>query len=201
METTTSTWKPGILLQPIDLTPPIIAAIKEALPPTYVAALTIWREAESAFVKGRGWVPNPLEAMLDILTVIAWRAADPRPRWRGKGIKGICLERWAFSCWEPHGGPDDPKDADELAENFETVMEWAQRLLAGELPNPDSRSGRALLNCLAAAEAAVAGTLVKTLPEATCHYYAEWLPQPPKWAIGHAPVAHRHGHLFFNDVA
>ena len=196
-------WHPGVVLDPIDLSPAIIAGIKAALSPVQAAALTAWREAEASLVKGRGWVPNPIEAMVDIITVLGYRAHDTtRRRWRHLDLKGVCLERWAFSCWEPTGGPDDPHDADALAENFETVMAYAQRLLAGELPN-----GR-LLECLAAAEASAAGALVKTLPADTCHYFAEWMPAPPAWAfvdpktrtLPRTPVAHRHGHLFYAGV-
>ena len=95
-------WHPGIITEPIDLTSPIILAIKEALTPAQTVAVTMWREAEARFEGGR-WVANPFSAMRDILNVIDNRATDKR--WRERGHKGVCLQRWAFSCWEPTGGP------------------------------------------------------------------------------------------------
>jgi hypothetical protein len=196
---TVAGWKPGLVLQAIDLTPAIIMAIKAALSPAQTVAITMWREAESRFEHGR-WVPNPIDAMVDVLEVIDYRASDGRPRWRDRGHKGICLERWAFSCWEPKGGPDDPRDADHLAENFEAVMHVAQKLLAGV------QSVGKLLDCMAAAEACLGGSLVHSLPENTTHYHADWITRPD-WAFfdkartrPRTPVARRHGHLFYAAV-
>jgi len=185
-------WHPGVVLPAIDLTPAIIMAIKAELTPAQTLALTCWREAEARFEHGR-WVPNPVEAMLDILEVIDYRAQDKR--WRDRGHKGVCLQRWAFSCWEPKGGPDDPKDADLLAENFEAVIYAAQRMIGGVKPTGKLRA------CFSAADACVGGSIRHTLPERTTHYFADSMPAWPIWARDHQPVAHRFGHIFFNDIA
>ena len=178
---TVTVWHPGVVLSPAELTPAIIAAIKVELTSAQTLALTCWREAEARLEDGR-WIPNPADAMVDILEVIDYRAQDQR--WRQFGHKGVCLHRRQFSCWEPEGGRD----------NFEAAMHAAQRMLAGVQP-----TGK-LLDCLAAAEACLAGSLVHTLPIKTTHYFAGWMLAWPRWAVGHQPVARRWGHVFFNDI-
>ena len=175
-------WRHGLVLTPSELTPADIRAIKDALTPAQTCALTAWGEARCRLVKGKGWVDNPLEAMVEILEVIDWRARDPR--WKALGHKGVCLKPWQFSCWTPKGG----------RENFEMVITRAQELLAGLTPSTK------LLGCLAAAETTVAGTLIPVFPPKTCHYYSRSMPTPPTWAIGRQPVADRHGHLFFANI-
>ncbi|MGH8187392.1 MAG: cell wall hydrolase [Steroidobacteraceae bacterium] len=186
-------WKPGVVLAGLELQPPVIQGIKDALSPAQVMGLTAWAEARSRFERGR-WVPNDLSAMVDVLEVIHHRANDPR--WQRFSVKGVCFRRWAFSCWEPKGGPDDPHDADDLAENFEALMERAQQLLAGLSPSSK------LSNCIAAAEGVLAGALTPTMPSNCCHYYADWMPKPPKWALTPEAtiVAHRSGHIFVAGV-
>ena len=59
-------WQPGVILEPIDLTPPVIQAIKNAFTPAQTLAITIWREAEARLESGH-WIANPMAAMLDVL--------------------------------------------------------------------------------------------------------------------------------------
>jgi hypothetical protein len=179
---TVTAWAPGIVLQAIDLSPAIVGAIQEALSPAQTVALTAWAEARSRLVPRKGWVSNPLDAMVDIITVIDNRAKDPR--WQALGHKGVCLQRRQFSCWDALGGP----------ENFHALLARAQQLLADQMPSDK------LLGCLAAAEGCFAGALVDTLSGAT-HYIADWLQPWPLWAKGKYPVANRHGHLYFSGVA
>ncbi len=199
-----TTWHAGLVLAPIDLTPPIVAAIKDALSPAETLGLTMWAEARSRLERGR-WVSNPIDAMVDIANVVDNRTTSPRPAHRAKwgtlGHKGVCLARWQFSCWEPTGGPDDPSDADLLAENFEALMDRCQRLVAGELPTAK------LAVCIDVAQSFIDGRHPNLLGEGVCHYYAEWMPVPPAWAFldkartqRRTPAAHRHGHLFFANV-
>lgn len=183
-----SLWKPGVILPPEHLTRSIIQEIKDALTVEQAVALTAWAEARSRF-DGRKWVSNTLDAMADIINVI-----DNRAKAKHLSPKQVCHARWAFSCWEPKGGPDDPKDADDLAENFEQLMDRAQKLLAGQQPTDK------LLDCHALAN----GTMVDTLSGAT-HYYAPTSMVPagrvPAWALHPARlVAERHGHRFYNNV-
>ena len=178
---TVAVWQPGFVLKSVDLTPHVIEAINRELSPAQTVALTAWAEARSRLVKRRGWVPNPLDAMVDIITVIDNRATDPR--WQHLGHKGVCLQRRQFSCWDALGGP----------ENYYALMDRAQRLLAGEAPSDK------LLGCLAATEGCFAGALVDSLSGAT-HYIADLLQPWPIWAHGKHPVAARHGHLFFANI-
>ena len=187
-----SLWKPGLVLPPEKLSPGIIEDIKVALTPEQTVALTAWGEARSRF-DGKKWVANPLDAMADIVNVI-----DNRARAKNTPYKKICLKRWAFSCWEPQGGHDDPRDPDDLAENFEHMMDRAQRLMAG----PSYAPVDALLDCLALANGMHA--MVDTLSAAT-HYYAPFSMVPrdrvPDWAAPPAVlVAERHGHKFYSKV-
>ena len=186
-----STWHPGIVLPSSGLTPDIIAAIKVALSPAQTLALTAWAEGRSRLVPGAGWVATPLPAMANVINVCQNRAADKR--WSRLGLKNVPLVRWAFSCWEPKGGPDINHDPLQLADNFETLMNRAQRLLAGEEPSDKLR------DCLAVAEGCVAGAMVDSLFGST-HYYAEWMNPPPKWANGLTPVVTEYGHRFFVGV-
>lgn len=183
-----SLWKPGVILAPEHLTRGIIQEIKDALSMEQAVGLTAWAEARSGF-DGRKWVSNPIDAMADIVNVI-----DNRAKAKDIPHKKVCHARWAFSCWEPKGGPDDPKDADDLAENFEQLMDRSQRLLAGQQPTDK------LLGCLALAH----GVMVDTLSGAT-HYYAPFSMVPkdrvPAWAAPPAVlVTERHGHKFYNKV-
>ena len=184
-------WKPGLILTPDELTPAAIGLIKACLSPVHVVGITAWREAEARFEDGH-WTPNPVEAMADIANIVNNRANDKR--WSAKGYKGVCLARWQFSCWEPNGGPDDPKDIDTLAENFEVVMYAAQKLIAGVRP-----SGK-LQACMGIAEGCVAGYMTDTLSNAT-HYYATWI-APPRWAQPPSRfIVERYGHRFYAGVA
>lgn len=175
-----TTWHPGVILPTSDLTPAMVLAIMTELSPAQTLALTAWREAEARLEHGR-WIPNPLDAHVDILNVIHNRASDGR--WKKLGHKGVCLQHRQFSCWDDLGG----------AANFHSLLYTAQQLLAGVQP-----VGR-LLNVLAAAEGCLADALVDTLQGST-HYIASWLNPWPTWAQGHTPVVRRWGHLFFSDI-
>ena len=188
-----TSWHPGVILPPEKLTPEIIAAIKASLYPAQVVGLTAWAEARSRYVKGQGWLPNPIDALADICNIVHNRANDPR--WSEQGYAGVCFQRWQFSCWEPTGGPDDPHDADRLAENFEALIERAQLLLAGKMPTPKLDSS------IGVAEAFIEGRHDALLGPHVCHYIADWLDPWPAWARGRMPVWHRHGHLFFANIA
>ena len=130
--------------------------------------------------------------MLDVMHVVNNRAHDRR--WRELGHKGVCLQRWQFSCWEPKGGPDDPHDADDLAENFESLIERAQFMVQGRVSDK-------MFDSIVMAARIIKGEIADEVGGA-CHYYAEWMSAPPKWAAHPRArlTAHRHGHLFFAGV-
>lgn len=185
------TWQPGLVLPPEKLTPDVIAAIKGTLFPAQVVGLTAWAEARSRFEKGKGWLPNPIDAMVDVINVVHNRATDAR--WQVLGHAGVCLQRWQFSCWEPTGGPDDPYDPDKLAENFEALMARAQFLIAGKKPSEK------LASCIDVAESFLDGRHENVLPGAT-HYYATWI-TAPTWTRPPAEcVIERYGHRVFRNV-
>lgn len=203
--TTVTTWTPGIILASIDLSPEIVAAIQAQLTPAETVALTAWREAEARFMRtgtnihggpiGR-WIGNPADAMHDVMEVVDARVHDGRPRWHGFDHKAVCLERDAFSCWMAHAGADDNHDPHHLADNFETLMTWAQKLIAGIETPPTT-----LLTCLAMAEVIVSrGVLAPVLDGAT-HYFAPDSISPPAWSQPPAVMtAERFGHRFFKGV-
>lgn len=190
--TAVTTWHPGVILPREQLNPDLCVGIQLALSAAQTLALTCWAEARSRFVKGTGWVSNPIDAMADIVNVVDNRVRDPR--WAKFGHKGTCLQRFQFSCWLPRAGADNDHDPQHLADNFEALMDRAQRLLAGETPTDK------LLNCLALAEGAIGGAMVDGLGAAT-HYYAHEAIAPPAWSLPPAAMtAERWGHRFFKGV-
>ncbi len=174
-----SLWRPGVIL-PIDkLTPSIIEEIKTALTSEQTVALTAWREAESRLEKGKGWVPNPPEAMRDIMNVIRNRSVT-----KGLTVKGVCLKKAQFSCWAPVQG----------AGNFATMMDNAQKLMAGQVATG------MLAKCLEMAREEFPDAL-----QGATHYYAPASMVPPgsvpPWAVAPAQLVHEaFGHKFYNNV-
>lgn len=175
------TWQPGLVLSPDELTPATIESIKLALSPAQTLGLTAFREAASRLEPDNGWVPNPLDACVDVMCVVDNRAKDRR--WSRLGHKGVCLQESQFSCWAPVGGE----------QNFSALLRFAQMALAGQ-PLPTK-----LHVCIETAQAFIDGRHDDLLQNST-HYYATWMPAPPKWAEGRTPVVERFGHRFFNNV-
>src|SRR3990167_954652 len=99
------TWAPGVILSSETLTKADIRALTDALSPAQVMALTMWAEARARYEPGKGWVANPLDALVDVGNVIDNRVKDSR--WHALGHKGVCLQRRQFSCWDTLGGPDN----------------------------------------------------------------------------------------------
>src|SRR3990167_889689 len=118
------TWAPGVVFQPTALTKADIHALTDALSPAQVMGLTMWAEARARYEPGKGWVANPIDALVDVGNVIDNRVKDPR--WHQLGHKGVCLQRGQFSCWDRHGGP----------ENLHALLICAQEMLAGLTPTP-----------------------------------------------------------------
>jgi hypothetical protein len=154
--------------------------VMAALTPVQRVGLTAWAEGRARYDHGQ-WVPNPQQAMADIVNVIDNRAKDPR--WRRLGHGGVCYYPWAFSCWTPFGG-----DA-----NFEALIGTARLLLE------EKDAGPIVSDCLALAALALDGRFKDEL-DRSCHYIADWMKAWPRWTVGHKPVVRRHGHLFFNDI-
>ena len=154
------------------------AEIKAQLKPLEVLALTGYGEARN----------QGLEGLVAVLCV-------PRNRLKvgqwGDDYKAVCLARWQFSCWEPKGGPDDPKDADELSENYEVVMDAARNLLRGQ-------RGPVLGECLYLA-AGVMSTQIRDVTKGSVYYVTHdlWITKPPKHLKGRTPMVRIGDHVFF----
>ena len=178
-------WQPGLVLPAEFVGAAEARAIQDALLPEQVVGLTAWAEARSRLEPGRGWVENPVAAMLDIVSVIDNRAHDQR--WRALGAKGVCLAPRQFSCWAPLQG----------RENYEALLDRAQRLAAGEQPSPKLRA------CIEAAGHVLAGALLDRIGAAT-HYYAPASMVPaghvPGWVTGARLTCDRFGHRFYASV-
>jgi hypothetical protein len=112
-----------------------------------------------------------------ILNRVAWR------NWPGT-IRGVCYQPWQFSCWNA----DNPRLA-----HLNEVEPGA---------NPWAASCYRIARDLLAMGGPTGGPGDPT--QGATHYYATYLPKPPKWARGHKPVyetpAGRYNHLFFNDI-
>lgn len=91
--------------------------------------------------------------------------------WDGTDIKSVILNPHQFSCFNPA----DP--------NF-------QRIRAPQM------SGDQWRECLYVARAALDGLCVDLTRGAT-HYYADWLPIPPKWAAEMRLTVRIGRHLFY----
>lgn len=102
------------------------------------------------------------------------------PNWPSSAAS-VCLQPWQFSCWN-HTADNAAHRARIVAADardtwFRTCQDIARQALDGQLPDITRRS---------------------------THYYATYLPRPPRWARGKSPVfetpAGRYNHLFFNDI-
>lgn len=189
-------WHQGVVVPSSSLTVEIRLAILAALTDAQIVGLTAWAEARSRLDPTRGWVSNPLDAMIDIIDVVRNRTRDKR--WVALGPRGVCLQRWAFSCWEPTGGADSNKDPLHLADNFEQLFDRAQRLAAGEV-------SAKLDACVGAATTRLGlDTLVGVAIQNATHYYAPLSMVPkgrvPKWVNGATFTAERFGHKFYANV-
>lgn len=169
--------------------------IRAALSGLFVLALTLWGEARASYVTGKGWEAAPLGSRLNVASVIVNRVERNQRGFGGDTVKGVCLKRWQFSCWEPSAGWDDPRDDDLLSENYEAVMRHAEAILAGG-PVTDP----ILAECIWIAALAEDGLLKDSIHQAT-HYYSPRGMKPrgrePNWAASMRQVAEGHGHKFF----
>lgn len=103
------------------------------------------------------------------------------PQRFGDTWKAVCLAKWQFSCWVPGGGE----------QNYRMLMARCEACLKGSQPWP--------VQSMWIANGIVSGAASDRVSGAT-HYYASWMPKPPKWAIGVDPVAVIGVHRFFKGV-
>lgn len=138
-----------------------------------VVALTVWAEARN----------EPILGQIAVACVIRNRLR--RPARFGATWRAVCLRRLQFSCWWPVGG----------AANHERLMREAERLVAGEVPEPRSSVDVALW--------VADGVMRHGIADVTAgadHYLTRGLleSQPPAWV---RPPARRvteiANHVFF----
>lgn len=125
-----------------------------------ILALTIWGEA-------RG---SNLNAQLAVGEVIMNRVDDGR---YGKGVRGVCLKRQAFSCWW------------EVSPNRERVIVMAIAVLGG-LPFPTLAAKRGYLQINVLVPGILAESFDRLVPGAL-HYHSVPDDKPalwPWWARG-----------------
>lgn len=118
---------------------------------------------------------EPIEGEVAVGCVIRNRLL--RPLRFADTWKGVCLAKWQFSCWIPEGGE----------QNYRMLMARCERaLIDGSWPR----------QALWIATGIVSGDIEDRVAKAD-HYYASWMPKPPKWAIGVNPVAVIGVHRFY----
>lgn len=105
-----------------------------------------------------------------------------KPKQFGDTWKHVCLARWQFSCWIPEGGEA----------NYRMLMARCDASLAGEKPWPSQ--------VMWIANGIISGAAADRVAEAT-HYFASWMPTPPKWSVGVEPVAVIGTHRFYRGIA
>lgn len=122
---------------------------------------------------------EPTVGKLAVASVLRNRKAALR--W-GTTYDAVCRAPKQFSCWND-GDPNRPR-LDELA---------------GLLARGVDVSDAALRECLWIADG-VLGNAFPSLVGRALHYYATWLPQPPKWASAGRVVATIGDHVFLEGV-
>lgn len=140
--------------------------IPSNLTEAHVLALTIWGEA-----RGEG-----LNGMVAVGVVIANRVHDPQRRY-GKGWKGVCLQKWQFSCWWFDDG------------NGRLVQDMARQ------PEGATTEIHTYAQAKAIADGLIAAGEAK-------HYMTSSLFEkaPPGWAKDRIPDQALGEHLFFEGV-
>ena len=155
---------------------PLPSDIVAALTDPQILTLTLYGET-------RG---EPIEGQIAVGCVIRNRVDTGR--W-GASYAKVCLAPWQFSCWRPEGGKD----------NYETVLEAAELMLKGTLPDD-----ALLRQCAWIAQGIIGKWILDTVQDAT-HYFAPSGMRPqgsvPKWAVNQIPVTKKGAHLFFSGIA
>jgi spore germination cell wall hydrolase CwlJ-like protein len=126
-------------------------------------ARTLWGEARGEDYEGR----------VAVAWVIKNRALkSPAYNWPSS-VKGVCLQKWQFSCWNP----TDPNRAKmvnltEIDSMFKECLRIAASVLNGDIDDPTKESD---------------------------HYHASSI-SAPTWAQGKKPTTTIGNHRFFNLI-
>lgn len=131
---------------------------------------TIWGEARGECFLGK----------IEVAHVIRKRAE--LGGWYGKGIKGVCLKSWQFSCWNR----SDP--------NFSRVSSIANNYTK----DIEKTLGDGVIQeCLTAALLALRGRAKPKFPDST-HYHTTSI--NPSWAEGKEAQGVLGHHKFYNNI-
>lgn len=115
---------------------------------------------------------EPLVGKFAIAHVIKNRAAlaHEHPHFGDGSPASACLAKWQFSCWNDPSALQSIPDDDIKLDMFKSI---ARSILNGNTADPT---------------------------HGATYYYANWMPSPPDWAIGHTPCAVIGKHLFFKGI-
>lgn len=149
--------------------------IKAGLSERDTLLVTILGEARGEEIEGR----------IAVGCVIRNRARDPK-RWPDD-IKGVCLERWQFSCWN---------DTDA---NYRPLMKLAAALVSDHAIRTSSFTPEAIFTETRWLVDGILGGQVRDRVGASNHYLTrqKWETDPPSWARGKSPTAFINRHVFF----
>lgn len=134
-----------------------------------ILARTIFGEARNEGTAG----------MSAVASVIVNRAKAARTMWGGGTIKGVCLRRAQFSCWNPYYG---------LSTKNAGIMQNYKRMIS--VTSADAL----FVDALAIAKLAISGKLVDTTKGST-YYHTTSI--KPDWAQGVLPTKIVGAHAFY----
>lgn len=141
-----------------------------------IAALTLWGEARGETHQGR----------VAVMWVIRNRAEANM--WWGRGIAGVCLYPYQFSCWNSN----DPNRSKMLGMLIGRTLD-APRLTETAAADP------LVMDCLEVVDAVCGGREIDPTHGAS-HYFDKRLPSTPTWAIGRVPSAVIGHHAFYANI-
>lgn len=113
-----------------------------------------------------------LSGMEAVACVVMNRAR--KPGWWGRDVKGVCLKKWQFSCWNEN----DP--------NRRIILNLTDQFSI-------YRDARKI------AERAINGEM-KDFTLGATHYFVKSMPKPPAWSKGLKPCFVLGNHAFYNNV-
>lgn len=149
---------------------PDLQAHLDRLTDTAILALTLFGEARS----------EPIEGIVSVGNVIQHRAADVKARWP-KTVRGVCLQPYQFSAWNPIGGE----------KNYQRVVQMAETLARGDDPKHAGFE-----ECAFVATGLMKKALRDRVKQAT-HYHTATLTPRPSWAQRHTPTIQVGAHVFY----
>ena len=160
--------------------------VKLALDDVQALAITMDAEGRGDWREGN----SSLEERVAVGVIIRNRARDHRTRWPDT-IRGVCLQRAQFSCWQQSGG---------LA-NYRRTMALARFFVEqGPFPMMHQFELDLFMETLWIADGVIGGQVLDRTGGAN-HYYAPAAMRPvgrvPVWAEGRTPSAKIGSQIFY----